>query len=294
MKYYEACNYLEFKSNDEINEKTIKKQFRMLALMYHPDKNDSPDASEKFRKINEAYQYLLNYEGYTVNDKELYDNEDYSNVLFCFINSIIGEDNNILHLVLNKIFSLCEDKAIKYIQTLDKQMIINIYEILLKYETAFHVNEKLKNEIREIVKEKTKKDERVILNPTLNDLFEEKVYKLICQNNTFFVPLWHSELIIDDSGNNLYVTCEPILPNNFSLDENNNLYITKNYDLNYVWNNDIIDVEFNNLKVNTRNLQIRNKQTITFKNCGIPKANRKEVLDVSKRANIYVIININS
>lgn len=294
MKYYEACNYLEFKSNDEINEKTIKKQFRMLALMYHPDKNDSPDASERFRKINEAYQYLLNYEGYTVNDKELYDNEDYSNVLFCFINSIIGEDNNILHLVLNKIFSLCEDKAIKYIQTLDKQMIINIYEILLKYETAFHVNEKLKNEIREIVKEKTKKDERVILNPTLNDLFEEKVYKLICQNNTFFVPLWHSELIIDDSGNNLYVTCEPILPNNFSLDENNNLYITKNYDLNYVWNNDIIDVEFNNLKVNTRNLQIRNKQTITFKNCGIPKANRKEVLDVSKRANIYVIININS
>lgn len=294
MKYYEACNYLEFKSNDEINEKTIKKQFRMLALMYHPDKNDSPDASEKFRKINEAYQYLLNYEGYTVNDKELYDNEDYSNVLFCFINSIIGEDNNILHLVLNKIFSLCEDKAIKYIQTLDKQMIINIYEILLKYETAFHVNEKLKNEIREIVKEKTKKDERVILNPTLNDLFEEKVYKLICQNNTFFIPLWHSELIIDDSGNNLYVTCEPILPNHFSLDENNNLYITKNYDLNYVWNNDIIDVEFNNLKVNTRNLQIRNKQTITFKNCGIPKANRKEVLDVSKRANIYVIININS
>lgn len=292
MKYHEACDYLEFKSNDEINEKTIKKQFRMLALMYHPDKNNSPDSSEKFRKINEAYQYLLNHEGYKVNDTELYDNEDYSNVLFYFINSIIGEDNNILHLVLNKIFSLCEDKAIKYIQTLDKQIIINIYEILLRYETAFHVNEKLKNEIREIVKEKTKKDERVILNPTLNDLFEEKVYKLACKNNTFFVPLWHNELIIDDSGNNLYVTCEPILPNHFSIDENNNLYITKNYDLNYVWNNDVIDIEFNNLKINTRNLRIRNKQTITFKNCGIPKANRKEVLDVSKRANIYVIFNI--
>ncbi len=293
MKYHEACDYLEFKSNDEINEKTIKKQFRMLALMYHPDKNNSPDSSEKFRKINEAYQYLLNHEGYKVNDTELYDNEDYSNVLFYFINSIIGEDNNILHLVLNKIFSLCEDKAIKYIQTLDKQIIINIYEILLRYETAFHVNEKLKNEIREIVKEKTKKDERVILNPTLNDLFEEKVYKLACKNNTFFVPLWHNELIIDDSGNNLYVTCEPILPNHFSIDENNNLYITKNYDLNYVWNNDVIDIEFNNLKINTRNLRIRNKQTITFKNCGIPKANRKDVLDVSKRANIYVIFNIN-
>ncbi len=294
MRYQEACNYLEFKNNDEINERTIKKQFRMLALMYHPDKNDSPDSSEKFRKINEAYQYLLNYEGYSINDEDLVDNENYSNVLFYFINSIIGEDNNILHLVLNKIFSLCEDSAIKYIQTLDKQMIINIYEILLKYETALHINEKLKNEIKRIVKEKTKEDERIILNPTLNDLFEDKVYRLVYKDNKYFVPLWHDELIIDISGNNLYVTCEPILPNHFALDENNNLYITKNYDLSYVWNNDILDLEFNNLKINTRNLQIRNKQTISFKNCGIPKANRKDVLDVSKRANIYVIININS
>ena len=79
---------------------------------------------------------------------------------------------NILHLVLNKIVTLCEDNAIKYIQTLDKQIIINIYEILLKYETALHINEKLKNEIKKIVKEKTKEDERIILNPTLNDLFD--------------------------------------------------------------------------------------------------------------------------
>ncbi|OWB58280.1 hypothetical protein B5S28_g4290 [[Candida] boidinii] len=36
----------------------IKKSFRKLALKYHPDKNKSSDAEEKFKKINESYKIL--------------------------------------------------------------------------------------------------------------------------------------------------------------------------------------------------------------------------------------------
>jgi len=35
-----------------------KKKYRMLALKYHPDKNSSQDATNKFIHVNEAYEYL--------------------------------------------------------------------------------------------------------------------------------------------------------------------------------------------------------------------------------------------
>ena len=40
------------------DDKDLKKAFRSLARKYHPDKNDSPDADEKFKEIQEAYAVL--------------------------------------------------------------------------------------------------------------------------------------------------------------------------------------------------------------------------------------------
>lgn len=38
----------------------VKKSYRQLALKYHPDKNQSPDASAKFIELTEAYEVLNN------------------------------------------------------------------------------------------------------------------------------------------------------------------------------------------------------------------------------------------
>lgn len=42
--------------------KTIKKAFRRLARKYHPDVSTVPDAEEKFKEINQAYEVLSNDE----------------------------------------------------------------------------------------------------------------------------------------------------------------------------------------------------------------------------------------
>lgn len=39
-------------------EKDIKSAYRKLAMQYHPDKSDDPDAEEKFKEISEAYAVL--------------------------------------------------------------------------------------------------------------------------------------------------------------------------------------------------------------------------------------------
>jgi molecular chaperone DnaJ len=39
-------------------DEQIKKAFRKLAMDYHPDRNNSPEASERFKEVNEAYEVL--------------------------------------------------------------------------------------------------------------------------------------------------------------------------------------------------------------------------------------------
>lgn len=51
--YYQVLGISKTSSEDE-----IKQAFRKLAMQYHPDRNKSPDAEEKFKEINEAYAVL--------------------------------------------------------------------------------------------------------------------------------------------------------------------------------------------------------------------------------------------
>ncbi|KAI8359072.1 dnaJ-like protein subfamily B member 6-like protein [Choanephora cucurbitarum] len=66
LDYYQILNV-----PPDSNEQEIKKAYRKLALKYHPDKNSSADASEKFKAISEAYEILSDPE-----KRRIYDNRD--------------------------------------------------------------------------------------------------------------------------------------------------------------------------------------------------------------------------
>lgn len=51
--YYKILGLSKGASDDD-----IKKAYRKMALKYHPDKNKSPDAEEKFKSVAEAYEVL--------------------------------------------------------------------------------------------------------------------------------------------------------------------------------------------------------------------------------------------
>ena len=53
-----ATLYDTFSVGSKATEAEIKKAYRQLALIYHPDKNDDPDAHEQFLGITRAYEVL--------------------------------------------------------------------------------------------------------------------------------------------------------------------------------------------------------------------------------------------
>ena len=62
--YYEVLGVSKNSSADE-----IKKQYRKLALKFHPDRNQSSDAAEHFKEISEAYGVLSDSEKRRVYDQ---------------------------------------------------------------------------------------------------------------------------------------------------------------------------------------------------------------------------------
>jgi hypothetical protein len=297
MNYKDACELLEIDENtSNITDDIIKKKYRVKALLYHPDKNKSPDASAKFQKIHEAYDFLLNEKN---DHKSFNDIKSYKDLLAEFLKGLSegGLQNDfqyrIFNTIITKITQMCENKAVVFLEKIDKKLLLKIYELLLKNREIFYISEQFLSQINDIVKKKTEKDECIILNPMLEDLFNHSLYKLYIENNLYLIPLWHQELIYDISGSDLYVKSIPILPDNISIDKDNNIYVDLTFNMCDIWEKEKIDIEIGGIKfaLYTENLNIKKHQTILLRRMGIPKQ-LDNIFDVIQKADIILQISL--
>lgn len=83
MNFFEARKILELESTYTVDD--IKKNYRRLAMTWHPDKNPDPESTDRFAKINTAYQFLLKEEtGGTTEQPTIFDQFKFSDLLKTF------------------------------------------------------------------------------------------------------------------------------------------------------------------------------------------------------------------
>ena len=308
-----ALDLLDIKDIELTNLTTeyVKRKYHKMALKWHPDKNgNTSDATKRFQRINEAHTYLSKeltkdnssiFEDFVSSSDSKDEKNMYTSLLSVFISNILKTETNVMKQLLTKIIKdivINGYKVIsmKLIEELDKDKSIELYNFLCKYKNLLHINNDTLELVSSLIKEKYKNDSVYVLNPSIDDLFENNIYKLYVNGLLFLVPLWHTEMYFDDTlGNDIIVICRPELPENISIDENNNIHynLLVPFEMDMIINQStkddlIINIGKRDFKIPLNKLHIKQEQIYTLKGQGITKIIEEDVYNVSCKCDIIV------
>lgn len=308
MHKVEALSILEIPTDgsNTYDSAYITKAYRIASLKYHPDKNEnSPESTAKFQQINEAYQYLMSKTPSTTT--ELPSSSSYHDIFVFFIRAMfnrngihpVNVNSDDIEAALMHIISSNYDKLL---HTLDKSTAVAVYEFMREYADILHLPSDALEKMFKIVSDKMKSDNVIILNPTLTDLFQKKVYELEYESKHFTVPLWHNEIYYKlDNDADLVVRCNiSDVPEYMYIDENNHITINIRTSIQKLLDTGSVTVCIP-LSPDPLNITIPCHELIVVKNVqvyqcpdpiGIPRINTRKPLDDTIMAGINVCVEL--
>jgi hypothetical protein len=288
MNYHIACEVLEIVDSVTTIE-IVRKQYKYLALKWHPDKNTATNAAEKYREIKEAHDFLLDQldKGFVPQMGQ----DNYTGIASMFFETLYNNEHfqrKIFHPLLMKVVGMCEEKALAFMGRLDPDRASKLCVILESYKHVLHLSDEFFEKIRK------KPDERhrhILLNPNIDDLMMSNVCKL--EDEGIIVPLWHSLLEYEEEG--LTVHCLPELPPNIWIDEDSGtVHVEIDEDVVQLWKRGKLEFSIGSIKKSVKMERIRfcKRQIIEMEGEGFPVADRENVFNVSKNGMLIVHLNL--
>ena len=297
MDLEEALHIFEIENVSNLSQELLKKRYHKLALQNHPDKNgNTPTSTQHFQRIQCAYEVLKREISIINNYTELGEehinlNTGYTAILHLFIDGILkGKYNEFLSNIVKDIVSGCKEISLKLFEDMNKEQSLAVYNFIVKYKTLLRLTDNTLDKVREILLDKYKDMQIYVLNPSINDLFQNNVYKLEIDNKLYFVPLWHSELHFESD---IVVKCNPELPENMEIDEDNNLVITERIPITFSLLNEKtrpIKIGNNSVELPLDQLFLRPVQTHVLRKKGISKILDADIYNIDEKADIIIKI----
>ena len=291
-----ALNLLELR--EPYTRKELRKQYFKKALVYHPDKNNDEHSKETFNNIKDAYTYLDNYlieeEDGEKENKNYDEGHNYLFIIEKLIKMIAFIDFNIVKDIIHTLYQNCQNISISTFEKIDKSNALKLYCYINQYSKLLGIDEETLHKFREIIKEKIQNDELIIINPSLNNLLESEIYILEHNNETYYIPLWHDEVIYENETNSLIIKCIPELPSHMYIDEFNNIHINIKMSVQKALQNTKIsfNIGVKVFEINTNELKIVKHQTYIIKNRGLSSINQNNIYDASKKNDIIANIEL--
>ena len=299
MNFSSACDILNL--TPLFSYADLKKNYHLMALQYHPDKNPDLNSGEIFRQVVDAYQYLSSYldatnhkdDKYTPREadaaKDTY-SHSYSSIVYDFIKIMTTnnqyDNNRLIDIFKND----CLEYILSTISELEDSTLIELAKYCNFAYKIFNVCEESREKIREAILSRLKDVNVYILNPNLKNLINNDIYCLEHAGEIIYVPLWHKELHY----NNVVIKCVPELPENIWIDDINNIHYKLSIESNGIFSEKrlMITICQKQLVIPVNQLMIKKYQTYIFIGQGISKINNNNILDVDMKSNIIVHIYI--